>query len=44
MIDGETAKKELPVLNYQGYNYIPAATFREICDTIGVGFEWVGIK
>lgn len=45
IVDGkEFANKELPVLNYQGYNYIPAATFREICNTIGVGFEWVGEK
>lgn len=45
MVDGkEFSNKELPVLNYQGYNYVPASTFREICDTIGVGFEWVGEK
>lgn len=45
MVDGkEFANKDLPVLNYQGYNYIPAATFREICNRIGVGFEWVGEK
>lgn len=45
MVDGnEFLNKELPVLNYQGYNYIPAATFREICDTIDVEFEWVGEK
>lgn len=45
MVDGkEFANKDLPVLNYKGYNYIPAATFREICDTIGVGFEWFGEK
>lgn len=45
MVDGiEFSNKELPVLNYKGYNYLPAATFREICDKIGVGFEWVGEK
>lgn len=45
MVDGkEFANKELPVLNYQGYNYIPAAIFRETCNTIGVGFEWAGVK
>jgi ribosomal protein L33 len=45
MVDGkEFANKELPVLIYKGYNYIPAATFREICDTIEVGFEWIGEK
>lgn len=44
-IDGEeVTNKELPILYYKGYNYIPAATFREICDKIGVGFEWVGEK
>ncbi len=45
-VDGkEFTDKELPVLIMQpGYNYIPAATFREICDKIGVGFEWVGDK
>ena len=43
MVDGqEFANKELPVLNHKGYNYIPMATFREICDNIGVGFEWAG--
>lgn len=40
MVDGvEFANKELPVLNYQGYNYVPAATFMEICDTIGVALN-----
>lgn len=43
MVDGkEFTNKELPVLVYKGYNYIPAATFREITDTLGVGFEYVG--
>ncbi|TCU72859.1 hypothetical protein EV204_105195 [Tissierella praeacuta] len=40
----EFSNKDLPVLNHKGYNYIPAATFREICNTIGVSFEWVGGK
>lgn len=46
IVDGkEFANKDLPVLIMEpGYNYIPAATFREICDTIGVGFEYVGDK
>lgn len=45
VVDGkEFSNKELPVLNYKGYNYIPASTFREITDAIGVGFEWVGEK
>ncbi|HHX60608.1 MAG TPA: hypothetical protein GX707_07835 [Epulopiscium sp.] len=43
MVDGkEFANKALPVLSYKNSNYIPMATFREICNTIGVGFEWVG--
>lgn len=40
----EFSNKELPVLLYKGYNYIPAATFRDICDKLGVGFEYVGEK
>lgn len=43
MVDGkEFTNKDLPVLNYKNSNYIPMATFREICNNIGVGFEWVG--
>lgn len=42
VIDGaEYVDKELPVLNYKGYNYIPAAAFRDICQKIGVNFDWV---
>lgn len=37
----EFSNKELPVLNYKGYNYIPAATFREITNAMEIGFEWV---
>lgn len=45
MVDGkEFANKDLPVLNYKGYNYIPAATFREICDTIGSRYSFILIK
>lgn len=45
MVDGEEhADKELPVLNYKGYNYLPAAAFRGICDKIGVGFNWDNAK
>lgn len=45
IVDGEEIVNEkLPMLKYGGYNYIPAGTFREICDKIGVGFEWVGEK
>lgn len=45
MVDGkEHADKELPVLNYKGYNYLPAAAFRGICDKIGVGFNWDNAK
>lgn len=32
----------LPILNYKGYNYIPAAVFRGICEKLGLGFDWVG--
>jgi hypothetical protein len=32
----------LPILNYNGYNYIPAKLFQEICAIIGVDFKWVG--
>jgi hypothetical protein len=40
-VDGEEVKNDtLPIMAYQGYNYIPAATFRDICGKIGVGFEW----
>jgi hypothetical protein len=40
-VDGAEVKNDqLPMMSYQGYNYIPAATFRDICDKIGVGFEW----
>ena len=45
IVDGmEFANKELPVLNYKGYNYLPAATFREVCNKIGIGSEWIGEK
>ncbi|MDR7856065.1 hypothetical protein [Tissierella sp.] len=46
MVDGqEFTNKDLPVLLMEpGYNYIPAATFREICDKLGVGFEYVADK
>ena len=41
VVDGAEVKdNKLPIMNYQGYNYIPAATFRSICDKIGVEFEW----
>ena len=41
-IDGVEIKDEkLPLLFLDpGYNYIPAAMFRQICDKIGVGFKW----
>lgn len=43
VVDGqEVVNEELPILIYNGYNYLPAATFREICDRIGVEFEWAG--
>lgn len=41
VVDGEEfSNKDLPVMSYKGYNYLPAATFREICNKIGVGFVW----
>jgi hypothetical protein len=45
VVDGaEVTDDTLPILHYNGYNYIPAATFRAICDKIGVGFQWVDDK
>lgn len=43
-IDGtEYANQDLPVLYLDpGYNYLPAATFRDICANLGVKFEWNG--
>lgn len=42
VVDGVEVKDEkLPVLYLEpGYNYIPAATFRAICDKIEVGFQY----
>jgi hypothetical protein len=41
MVDGVEVKGELPLLIMDpGYNYIPAAEFRSICDKIGIGFEF----
>lgn len=43
MVDGaEISNPDLPILVYKGYNYIPAATFRDICSKIGVDFQWIG--
>lgn len=43
IVDGtEFADDSLPVLNYKGYNYIPAAVFKGICAKLGLNFEWVG--
>ena len=42
-VDGaEFTDDSLPVLYYKGYNYIPAAVFRGICEKLGLGFDWVG--
>lgn len=43
-LDGaDITDENLPILIMKpGYNYIPAGTFKEICDKMGVGFEWVG--
>jgi len=41
VVDGVEVKGELPLLIMDpGYNYIPAAQFRSICDKIGIGFEF----
>jgi hypothetical protein len=40
VIDGNEFNAELPVLNMEGYNYLPAAAFREICDKLNIGFEF----
>jgi hypothetical protein len=41
VVDGVEVKGELPLLIMDpGFNYIPAAEFRSICDKIGVGFEF----
>jgi hypothetical protein len=43
IVDGtEYDNPDLPILDYKGYNYLPAALFREICAKIGVDFQWVG--
>lgn len=45
IVDGtEFADDSLPILNYKGYNYIPAAVFKGICAKLGLSFEWVGEK
>ena len=41
VVDGVEVKNDtLPMMSYNGYNYIPASSFKQICDKIGVGFEW----
>jgi len=41
VVDGEIVKGELPLLIMDpGYNYLPAAEFRSICDKMGIGFEF----
>lgn len=43
IVDGtEFTDDTLPILNYKGYNYIPAAVFRGICAKLGFSFDWVG--
>lgn len=45
VVDGAEIKDaKLPIMAYEGYNYIPAAVFRSICDKIGVGFAWDNAK
>lgn len=41
VVDGVEVKGDLPLLIMDpGYNYIPAAVFRDICNMIDVGFEF----
>lgn len=41
VVDGiEVKDNKLPIMAYEGYNYIPAATFKSICDKISIGFKW----
>jgi hypothetical protein len=43
VVDGEEVKDaKLPILAYNGYNYIPASVFKTISEKIGVGFKWDG--
>ena len=45
MVDGTEVKDaKLPMMVYEGYNYVPAATFKAICDKMGIGFKWDGAK
>lgn len=43
VVDGqEIINKDLPMLYMNpGYNYIPVATFREICDKLDTKVEWI---
>jgi hypothetical protein len=41
MVDGvEFKDAKLPIMAYEGYNYLSAATFKSICEKIGAGFVW----
>jgi hypothetical protein len=43
VVDGEEYNNpDLPLMSYKGYNYLPAAAFKDICAKIGVNFQWVG--
>jgi len=44
VVDGTEVKDDtLPMLYMEpGYNYVPVATFRSICDKIGAEFQYVG--
>lgn len=46
VIDGEEfANDDLPILYMEpGYNYLPAAAFRDICSKLDLWFEYVGEK
>jgi hypothetical protein len=46
VVNGEYWQEDtLPMMIYQdGYNYIPAATFRTICENMNIPFAWDGEK
>jgi hypothetical protein len=41
MLNGrEVQVNNLPILQYKGYNYLPAASFKDICTDLGASFYW----
>jgi len=42
LINGvECQINDLPIMNFEGYNYVPVAIFRKICEEIGGKLDWV---